>query len=122
MTSLTIEQAAWKCCRPAKSSGGAEATSNDKDEELISRYDAMVKFNYTSDEMDALLEVMSMISALAHCLRKKGATLTFLTKRYMHWETQSMLQERLTGMITYAAKNKKREILDLLIILRKVTA
>ncbi len=92
------------------------------DEELICRYDRMVKFNYHPTELDAILEVLVMSSNLGHCLRSKRTTVMSLVKRYMHGDTQSMMQERLTGMFTHTAKNKKREMLDMLTILRKVHA
>jgi cytoplasmic FMR1 interacting protein len=121
MCALTIEQAAWKCCRPAKS-GGTPGIEKDLDEELICRYDRMVKFNYHPTELDAILEVLVMSLNLGHCLKSKRTTIMSLVKRYMHGDTQSMMQERLTGMFTHAAKNKKREMLDMLTILRKVHA
>jgi cytoplasmic FMR1 interacting protein len=122
MCALTIEQAAWKCCRPAKSGGTSAVPGKEKDldEELICRYDQMVKFNYHQTELDAILEVLVMSVNLGHCLSSKRTTIISLVKRYMHGDTQSMMQERLTGMCTHAAKNKKREMLDMLTILRKV--
>ena len=121
MIALAIEQAAWKCCRPAKTSRGlGNLADQAPDEELISRYDKMVKFNYDSSELDAILEVMSMSTKLADSIGSSRTIILPLVKRYIHGETQSLLQERLTGMIAHAAKKKRKEMLDLLTILRKV--
>ena len=118
LSALTIEQAAWKCCRPA--SGSGVAANRDLDEEPIFRYDKMVKLNYQPSELDAILEVMSMSFNLSRCLRSKMSAILSLVKRYMHSESQKMVQERLTGMIAHASKKNKREVLDMVTILRKV--
>ena len=123
MSSLILEQAAWKASRPAKDTcgpQGAESSEQGREEELVHRYDLMVKLNYTPGEMDALLEVLHMSVGLTGALRARRSTLVSLIKRYTHWDTQTLLQERLTGMISHASKNKKKEQLDLLIILRQV--
>ena len=118
LSALTIEQAAWKCCRPA--SGSGVAANRDLDEEPIFRYDKMVKLNYQPSELDAILEVMSMSFNLSRCLRSKMSAILSLVKRYMHSESQKMVQERLTGMIAHASKKNRREVLDMVTILRKV--
>jgi cytoplasmic FMR1 interacting protein len=119
LSALTIEQAAWKCCRPAS---GVGVGTISEDEEPILRYDKMVKLNYQPSELDAILEIMSMSFNLSSCLRTKLTLILSVVKRYMHSECQRMVQERLTGMIAHAAKKKKQEVLDMVTILRKVYA
>lgn len=111
-----VEQSARKYAEPVseaeyKSKGGQGGPGD--------AYDKRVKYNYTSQELHALVDVMSMIKGLGALMMKSEDMFVPLIRWYIHDKVQDFLQKQLAKPLRKAHK-RNREVKKVMIQMRNI--
>jgi cytoplasmic FMR1 interacting protein len=99
------EQSAYKYSNPCneaeyKRQGGKSQPGHE--------YEKVVRFNYSSEEMSALLDVIGMIKGLGSLMMRSELLCVPLVRRYIHDEVQVFLQQEVARPLRKAHKRKRR--------------
>lgn len=98
------EQCAFKYSRPKsdadyKAAGGKTEHGHE--------YEKAVKYNYTSEELYALIDVIGMLKGLGSLMIDNQLIHEPLLRRWIHDDTQIFLQQELARPLRKAHKRKK---------------
>eukprot|EP00457_Paulinella_chromatophora_P000349 gb/GEZN01000349.1/.p1 GENE.gb/GEZN01000349.1/~~gb/GEZN01000349.1/.p1 ORF type:complete len:1473 (-),score=270.12 gb/GEZN01000349.1/:312-4730(-) len=107
-------QAAWKFTHPCdekdyKGKGGPAAA-----------YEMATKFNYSGEELYALIDVIGLIKGLGGLLLKNEIMLVPLLRRAVHDMFQVFLQKEVTRPLRKALKRKRTEVMDCMLQMRDI--
>ncbi|KAJ3433774.1 cytoplasmic fmr1-interacting protein-related [Anaeramoeba flamelloides] len=108
-----IEQLAWKYTHP---------TQDPNLPKEVTGYEKVVKYNYTDEEKEALVEFISMIKGVSALMKKSEVNLYPIIRSFIHDQIQEFALTTLRPMIKKAAKKKKKKILGKLVWLRTILA
>ncbi|KAI4369469.1 hypothetical protein MLD38_017906 [Melastoma candidum] len=103
-TSRIWEQCAWKFSRPAK-----DTTAMEANESLgsSSDYEKVVRFNYTSEERKALVELVSYIKSVGSMMQRCDTLVADALWETIHAEVQEFVQNTLATMLRTTFRKKK---------------
>eukprot|EP00035_Acanthoeca_spectabilis_P004839 m.107332 g.107332 ORF g.107332 m.107332 type:complete len:1266 (-) comp12746_c0_seq1:41-3838(-) len=115
-TTTFSELYAWKLAHPMDRYRNRECT----DDSLA--YEKSCRYNYSSEEKTALIELIAMIKDVSRTLWQMQSTLTEAIHRDMHDEMQGFVQVSIREAIRYASKKKKQKARTVLLGLRSTCA
>ncbi|XP_065187273.1 cytoplasmic FMR1-interacting protein 2-like [Sycon ciliatum] len=107
-----VELYAWKLLHPTDKYANRECPDDAEEYERATRY------NYTSNEKFALVEVIAMIKGLTVLLTRMEVTFIEAINRYVHMVLQVFVQVTLRDAIRYAIKKKKQQLKIVLFAIR----
>jgi len=83
-------------------------------------YEKVVRFNYTEDELYALIDVIGMIKGLGNLLLKNELLLVPLIRRSIHDKLQVFLQKEVARPLRKAFKRGRKEVLGVMLQMRDI--
>eukprot|EP00456_Euglypha_rotunda_P049447 TRINITY_DN3965_c0_g1_i3.p1 TRINITY_DN3965_c0_g1~~TRINITY_DN3965_c0_g1_i3.p1 ORF type:complete len:407 (+),score=77.54 TRINITY_DN3965_c0_g1_i3:169-1221(+) len=83
-------------------------------------YEKVVRFNYTEDELYALIDVIGMLKGLGNLLLKNELLLVPLIRRSIHDKLQVFLQKELSRPLRKAFKRSRKEVLGVMLQMRDI--
>ncbi|XP_076936600.1 protein PIR-like, partial [Bidens hawaiensis] len=96
------EQCAWKFSRPCKDFvESGEMTSS------VSDYEKVVRYNYSSDERKALVELVSYIKSIGSMMQRCDTLVADALWETVHAEVQDFVQNTLAAMLRTTFRKKK---------------
>lgn len=101
LTAKVLEQSAWKFTNPTNS------TINPKCPDGASLYEMAVRYNYSSEELYAVLECVFMIKNLANILAKADSLVLEVVRKYIYADVQIFVRGTLDETIGHTVKKKK---------------
>lgn len=116
-TSCVLEMIAWKFTHPCSTEDKAGFSKDTPGKE----YETVGRYNYSKEELSALIDVMSMTKSLAEVMIKYEPMLAPFLRFYMHERLQRLAQEDLVPVLHRIHKNR-RSMLNLLLEARRVVA
>ncbi|XP_026433653.1 protein PIR-like isoform X1 [Papaver somniferum] len=97
------EQCAWKFSRPCKD---VPAESHEISAS-VSDYEKVVRWNYTSEERKALVELLSYIKSIGSMMQRCDTLLADALLETVHAEVQDFVQNKLATMLKTTFRKKK---------------
>ena len=107
-------QAAWKYARPNRSNGDG-----------ATEYELAVRYNYTAEEKDALIELISMLKSLESLLLGASSELCLVLQSSAYFQVKSFLEKKMPDMVVRACKKKSKHAethANVLMLLRLVSS
>ncbi|XP_065179360.1 cytoplasmic FMR1-interacting protein 2-like [Sycon ciliatum] len=114
-TTHIIELNAWKLLHPV------DKGTNDCPE-TAEEYERATRYNYSSEEKFALIEVIAMIKGLTMLLTRHQVIFIDAINRYVHKTFQTFILHSMRDPIRFATKKKKHHVKMMLIALREMCA
>lgn len=111
-TSRILQQAAWKYSKP----------NMDENIKTEIDYERAIRFNYTGEELSALVEVIAMVKGLARLFLRNDTVLSPIIRTFIHADIQDFVQLAILEMIQDATKKKRQNIRNDLVHLREICA
>ncbi|TMS38737.1 hypothetical protein L596_005392 [Steinernema carpocapsae] len=100
-TSDVVETISWKLLHPTNT------RENHDCPETAEEYERATRYNYSSAEKAALIEVISMIKGLHKLLKRMEADFTQAIRKHIYAELQNLVRTTLCEPLQKAMKNKK---------------
>jgi cytoplasmic FMR1 interacting protein len=100
-TSRIWEQCAWKFSHPCRDPLPADSSLP------LSDYEKVVRYNYTSEERKALIEVVSYIKSIGSMLQRCDTLVADALWETIHTEVQDFVQNTLATMLRTTFRKKK---------------
>uniref|UniRef100_A0A7N0TS86 Protein PIR n=2 Tax=Kalanchoe fedtschenkoi TaxID=63787 RepID=A0A7N0TS86_KALFE len=110
------EQCAWKFSRPCK-----DVPTELQDPSGLSDYEKVVRYNYSSEERKALVELISYIKSAGSMMHKCDTVVADALWETIHSEVQDFVQNTLATMLRTTFK-KKKDVSRLLSDMRTLSA
>lgn len=111
-TSRILQQAAWKYSNP----------NMDPTIDTEIDYERAIRYNYTAEELSALVEVIAMVKGLARLFLRNDTVLSPIIRTFVHADIQEFVQLSILEMIADATKKKRQTIRNDLVHLREICA
>ena len=104
LSAKVLEQAAWKYARACSrddyvARGGKSGPGKE--------YEQVVRFNYSAEDLNALIEGIAMIKSLGGLFSRHANLVVPMLSRYMHDKLQEFVQQKLARPLRKAFKKKK---------------
>merc|ERR1719489_725945 len=115
-TSVVTELYSWKLLHPTDHHQNNECPQNAEEYECATRY------NYSSEEKFALIEVIAMIKGLQVLMARMETVFTDSIKRNVYQELQDFVQRDLREPLRKATRNKKDSIRIIILSVRETCA
>lgn len=115
-TSAISELYAWKLAHPTDKFRNRECTDDKEPYEKAARY------NYTTQEKTAIIEIIAMIKDVSRTLRQMQIPLGQAVRRDMHQEIQHFVQLTIRDAIRKTTKKKKVKARTVLMAIRNTCA
>ncbi|OVA02229.1 Cytoplasmic FMR1-interacting [Macleaya cordata] len=98
------EQCAWKFSRPCKDAVPVESNETSAS---YSDYEKVVRWNYTSEERKALVELVSYIKSIGSMMQRCDTLVADALCETVHAEVQDFVQNKLATMLRTTFRKKK---------------
>lgn len=115
-TSVVTELYSWKLLHPTDHHQNKECPPEAEE------YERATRFNYSSDEKFALIEVIAMIKGLQVLMSRIETVLCDSIRRHIYSELQDFVQISLRDPLRKAVKNKKDLIRSIIMSVRETAA
>ena len=115
-TSVVTELYSWKLLHPT------DHHQNNGCPQAAEEYERATRYNYSSDEKFALIEVIAMIKGLQVLMARMETVFTDAIRRNVYQELQDFVQLTLREPLRKAIKNKKDLIRSILVSVRETCA
>ncbi|KAK9291789.1 hypothetical protein L1049_019739 [Liquidambar formosana] len=103
-TARIWEQCAWKFSRPCKD---AFPTESNETSASLSDYEKVVRYNYSSEERKALVELVSYIKSIGSMMKRCDTMVADALWETIHSEVQDFVQNTLATMLRTTFRKKK---------------
>ncbi|OUC48632.1 cytoplasmic Fragile-X interacting family protein [Trichinella nativa] len=107
-TSTVLELYSWKLLHPTDPHQSADCPPTAEEYERATRY------NYSSEEKFAIIEIISMVKGLQSLMGKMEAEFQLAIRKSVYYDTQEFVQITLREPLRKATKNKKELIRTIL--------
>ncbi|XP_049848637.1 protein pirA-like [Schistocerca gregaria] len=97
-TAKILWQSAWKYAHPNRE-GGDEKTTE---------YERAVRYNYTPEEKEALIELVSILKSLESIMVCASSKLSLMLQSSAYFQVRAFLHQRLLEMVGRVAKRRSR--------------
>lgn len=103
-TARIWEQCAWKFSRPCRD---AASTESQETSASFSDYEKVVRYNYSSEERKALVELVSYIKSIGSMMQRCDTLVADALWETIHAEVQDFVQNTLATMLRTSFRKKK---------------
>ncbi|CAM9248489.1 unnamed protein product, partial [Hapterophycus canaliculatus] len=116
---IVLECMAWKYTHPCSTAAFKSAGGDPKGKGM--EYERVVRYNWSANELSAVVEVITMTKSLGSLLSRAEGRLAPLLRLHVHASTQQMAQGDLVPVL-HRADKKKRGIVKHLLQLRSMVS